>query len=256
MNLYISLRSEIVKTKRTAAFYFTLIGAAVVPFMFLCNVLTDGLPDEDKSSKDPLNAMFKLASETTGLGILPLFVILLCTLLPQVEYRNNTWKQVLTSPQTKANVFLAKFLNIHLLILLFLVANHLFMWLVVIATHYIIPDLNLLNQPLNIYTVWVNCANSYITILAICAIQFWVGLRIKNFLVPIAIGLALWLTGTLMVLEYHSSFANYFPYSFQVFSFSPQHKSWLNQVAWTSFGYAILFLFIGFLDFRRRRINA
>ena len=256
MNLLVSLRSEILKTKRTAAFYFTLIGAAVVPLIFLLNVLTDGLPDENKSTKDPLNAIFKLSSEMVGLGILPLFVVLICTLLPQIEYRNHAWKQVLTTPQTKANVFLAKFLNTHLLILLFLIANHLFMWLVAIATHFIIPNLNLLNRPLDIYTVWTNIANLYVSTLAICAIQFWIGLRIKNFIVPIAVGLVLWLTGTVTVLEYHSNFANYFPYSFQLFPFSPQLKPLLAQVEWMSGGYALLFLLLGFLDFRRRRMNA
>src|SRR5690349_3760515 len=120
MNLLISLRSEVLKTKRTAAFYFTLIGAAVIPFMFLLNSLTNGLPDEDESNKDPLNAIFKLSSQMLGNGIFPLFIVLVCTLLSQIEYKNNTWKQALTSPQTKGNVFMAKFLNIHLLILLFL----------------------------------------------------------------------------------------------------------------------------------------
>src|SRR6476620_7837268 len=142
MNLAITLRSEILKTKRTAAFYFTLAGAAVVPFMFLLNSLSDGLPDENQSVKDPLNAIFKLAAEMNGLGIFPLFVILICTLLPQIEHKNHTWKQVLASPQTRFNVFIGKFMNVQLMILLFLVANHLFMWIVIIAIHFIIPELN------------------------------------------------------------------------------------------------------------------
>jgi hypothetical protein len=252
MNLLISLRSEILKTKRTAAFYFTLVGAAVIPFTFLLNVLMDGIED---TRKDPLNSIFKLGAEMNGLVIFPMFVILICTLLPQIEYRNNTWKQVLTSPQSKANVFIAKFLNIHLLIVVFLVANLLFMSLTVVAAHFIDPTLNLLSHPLNGARIVVNTLNAYVTILGVCAIQFWIGLRFKNFIVPIAIGLALWLTGTLMVFEYKSSFANYFPYSFHVFSVYPKVKSGLNQVAWASAGYAALALIVGFLDFRTRRMN-
>jgi hypothetical protein len=255
MNLPISLRSEISKTKRTAAVYFTLIGAAVIPLIFLINALSQGLPDEDISSKDPLTAIFKMSSEMTGLVIFPLFVVLICTLLPQVEYRNNAWKQVLTSPQTKVSVFMAKFLNIQLLMLVFLVANHLFMWVVAIAIHFIIPKLNLLNQPLNVYTVLLNNINSYLTILAMSAIQFWIGLRFKNFLIPVAIGLALWITGMMMVYEFHSDFAVYFPYSFNSFNFYPANKPQLSQVEWTSFGYAVFFLLMGFLDFKRRRMN-
>jgi lantibiotic transport system permease protein len=254
MNLLISLRSEILKTKRTASFYFTLIGAAVVPFIFLINICLDGMPPDLR--KNPFNDMFKAGSEMNGLVIFPMFVILVCTLLPQIEYRNNTWKQVVTSPQTKANVFMAKFLNIHLLMLLFLIANQLFMFLVAVLTHFIEPDLDLLHQPLNGYTIFVNSVYAYVTILAICAVQFWLGLRFKNFIIPIAIGLALWLTGTLLVFKSNSGFTAYFPYGFQIFNNFPEYRSQLNQVAWTSFGYAVLFLVMGFLDFRRRRMKA
>lgn len=253
MNVLYSLRSEILKTKRTAAFYFTLAGAAVIPVLFLFNVFSDGLPNEDKFVKDPLNAMFKLAADMNSIAIFPFFVILVCTLLPQIEHKNNTWKQVLTSPQTKVSVFTAKFLNIHLLILLFLAASHLFMWLVVLVTHFVLPKLHLLNQPFDGKTVLVNTVDAYATLLAVGAIQFWIGLRFKNFIIPIAIGFALWLMGTVLVLEYKSNFANYFPYSFHVFS-SFAAKSRLPQIEWTSLGYAVLVLPLAFLDFRRRRM--
>jgi hypothetical protein len=232
-----------------------LIGAAVIPLIFLINAVSHGLSEKDRSNKGPLTAIFKMSSEMTGLVIFPLFVVLICTLLPQIEYRNNAWKQVLTSPQTKVSVFMAKFLNIQLLMLAFLIASHLFMWVVAIAIHFMVPKLNLLNQPLNGYTVLLYNINSYLTILAVSAIQFWIGLRFKNFLVPIAIGLVLWITGMSMVFEYHSDFTVYFPYSFHAFTFYPGNKSQLSQVEWTSFGYAVFFLLMGFLDFRRRRMN-
>lgn len=250
MNLFIPLRAEILKTKKTAAFYFTLIGAAVVPVIFLLNVLGDGL---DSTRKDPLNSIFKLSGDMNGLAFFPMFIILVCTLLPQIEYRNNTWKQVLTSPKTKATVFLSKFFNIHLLILLFLVASHLFMFLAILAANFIDPSLHLLHHSLDGYTVLARAVNSYLVLLALCAIQYWMGLRFKNFIVPIAVGLALWLTGTLLVFEYHSRIANYFPYSFHIFPIFNDVKASLNQVAWTSLSYAAVFLLLGFLDFKRRR---
>lgn len=254
MSLIISLRSEILKTKRTAAFYFTLVGSAVVPFIFLLNVLGD--PDGmDATRKDPLNGVFKLMAEMNGLVIFPMFVVLVCTLLPQIEFRNNTWKQVLTSPQTKANVFVAKLMNVQLLVLLFLVATHMFTLIALVAAHFIRPGFDILNHSFNTQVVLVRAVNTYVAVLAIFAIQFWLGLRFKNFIVPIAIGLACWLAGTMMVFEFNSSSAKYFPYSFHVFSLSPKHKHLLQQVEWTSFGYAVIFLLLGFIDFRRRRMN-
>jgi lantibiotic transport system permease protein len=256
MSLIISLRSEVLKTKRTAAFYFTLIGAAVIPFMLLFSIISEGMPNENgKSSKDPINFLFDLSAEITSLCIFPMFVVLVCTLLPQIEYKNTTWKQVLTSPQTKLNVFISKFLNIQLLMLLFIVASHLFIWVVVIATHFILPNLNILQHSFDPYPVLKDYAHIYVSVLAICAIQFWIGLRSRNFIVPIAIGIACWLVGTIMVFEYKSSASPYFPYSFHGIRLSPVFNPRLTQVEWTSFGYSLLFLVLGFLDFKRRRMS-
>lgn len=253
MNLTISLRSELLKTKRTASLYLTLIGAAVGPVMFLLNILMDE-NEIDASEKDPLNALFKILSEMNGTALFPLFVILICTLLPQIEYRNNAWKQIFASPQTKFNVFLAKFMNVHLLMLVFLIATHVFMFLAIVIINFIKPGLNLFEYPLNGSTVLVNAANAYILSLAICAIQFWMGLRFRSFIVPIGIGFALWLTGTIMAVQYKSNLVFYFPYCFPAFPVSTKLKLQLTQVAWTSLGYAVLFLIVGFFEFRRRAV--
>ena len=253
MNLLISLRSELLKT-RTASFYLTLIGAAAGPVIYLLNILLDE-GESDSLKKDPLNALFKILSEMNGVALFPLFIILICTLLPQIEYRNNTWKQVFASPQTKANVFLAKFMNVHLLMLVFLIATHLFMFLTIVGINFIKPTLNLFEHPLNVSTVLVNAANAYILLLAVCAIQLWMGLRFRNFIVPIGIGFALWLAGTIMAVQYKSNLVFYFPYSFNAFTVSRKLKSQLTQVAWTSLGYALLFLFVAFFDFRRRTVS-
>src|SRR5687768_5086357 len=210
MNLLISLRSELLKTRK-ASFYLTLIGAAVGPVMFLLNVLLDE-NEIDPSQKDPLNAVFKILSDMNGTALFPLFVILVCTLLPQIEYRNNTWKQVFAAPQTKWNVFLSKFLNINLLILVFLFANLVFMALAIVVTHFFHPTLHLLDQPFDAGRMLMRTVHSYITILAMCTIQFWLGLRFRNFIIPIAIGLALWFTGMIMALEFKSEWIDVFPY--------------------------------------------
>jgi hypothetical protein len=253
MSLIISLRSEVLKSKRTAAFYFTLIGAAVIPFILLINIIADGLPDQGKASKDPINALFNLSSGMNGLALFPLFIVLICTLLPQIEFKNSTWKQVLTSPQKKEDVFVAKFLNIHLLMILFLLASHLFMWIVVIASHFILPQVNILSHSFDAGKVLEENVHIYLSCLGICAVQFWIGLRCRNFIIPVAIGLALWFTGTLLVLEYKSSASPYFPYCFPAIRFSSMFLPKIKQIEWTSFGYSFLFLAIGFTDFRRRR---
>jgi hypothetical protein len=254
MKLLNALRAERLKTKRTASFYFTLVLAAFIPAVFLLNALSGG-SDLAAVSRDPLNDIFGLCAERTGFAFYPLFVILVCTLLPQIEYRNNTWKQVFTSPQAKANIFFAKFLNINRLIVLFLVANLVFTALAIVVTHFNQPALNLLHQPFDATRLLLRTTNSYVMMLAMCALQFWLGLRFRNFVVPVAVGLLLWIAGIMIIFE-DSTLVDVFPYSFQVFPFDAKLQPKLTRVAWTSVGYATLFLFFGFLDFRRRRLTA
>lgn len=255
MSLILSLRSEVLKTKRTASLYFTLIGAGVIPAMILFSISSHGMMGDKRAKTDTINFLFNLSGEILSICVFPIFVILVCTLLPQIEYRNTAWKQVLTSPQTKLNVFAAKFLNIQLLMLLFIVASHLYIWLVLIATHFILPELHVLQQSFNFYPILEVYGHIYVSVLAICALQFWIGLRSRNFLIPIAIGLACWLVGTIMAAEYHSAASPYFPYSFHVIRLLPEFKKYLNQVEWTSFGYGTSILVLAFLDFKNRKMG-
>jgi hypothetical protein len=254
MNLPISLRSEMLKTRRTASLYLTLILAVVIPFIFFLDVCFDGV--EAKNKKDIFNVFFREAFTMTGFLIFPIFIVLLCTLLPQIEYKNNAWKQVLASPQIKGDIFLAKFLNIHLLLLVFLVANHLFMFVAAAGIHFIQPSLQILDRPLDLSAIVTRGVNTYIALLALSALQFWLGLRFKNFIVPMAIGLSGWIIGALMVMEYKSSYAIYFPYSFHVFSIFPGDKPQLTSVLWTSVGYTVVLLVLSFMDFTRKRVSA
>jgi hypothetical protein len=167
-----------------------------------------------------------------------------------MEYKNNTWKQVLASPQAKLNVFAAKFINIHLLIALFLVANNIFMLIAAVAMHFLAPAFNILNQPLNVQNILTNNINIYVTLLAIGSIQFWIGMRFKNFIFPVAVGFALWFMGAIMELEYHWSMGKYFPYSFHIFSIFDNRKPQLPAIQVTSIIYATIFLVLGFVDFK------
>ncbi len=250
MNLLISLRSEVLKTKRSATFYLTIIAAAIIPFIILLDITSDGLQSDNK--KDPLNGIYKMGFKMLYIAILPVFVVALCTLLPQIEYRNNAWKQVLASPQTKANVFFAKFLQVQLFILLMLLCFNIFLPGVIVIVHLMHPEFKIFDQPFNGSKVLTYNVNLYIAVLAISAIQFWLGLRFKNFIVPIAVGIALWITGMMMTFEFKSNLMDFFPYSFQTFPLMPELQPKMTQVAWTSAGYATLFLLLGFLDFRKK----
>lgn len=250
MSLAISLRSELLKSKRTSVVYFTVFAAAFGPFMSLLDLVFDGI-----DSEDPYNIFSELMInkfQMTGAVALPFYIILVCTLLPQIEYKNNTWKQLLSSPQRKLNIFLAKFVNVQLFIILFLLLNRLMMFIVVVILHFREPELNVLSQPVEVSGITMSLFNSYIAMLAVCSIQFWLGLRCRNFIIPVAIGISLWFLGSILVMEIKSPLANYFPYSFHMFKIFPDFKVNANNIRIASLAYTLIFLAIGFLSFSKR----
>jgi lantibiotic transport system permease protein len=253
MNLLISLRSEILKTKRTPAFYLTLVAAAFAPFMSMLELIFEGVHVEEKDVI--LNKMFTVKYQITGFLVFPFFLMLICTLLPQTEYKNNTWKQVLASPQTRSNVFLAKFINVQILIVVFLVTYELMMFADAVILHFMEPSLHVLSQPVDVPKVLSTLATSYVALFAICTIQFWLGLRFKNFIIPIAIGIACWFAGTILI-QMKSGLVSWFPYSFHVYGNIPEFEPKGNTIGWVSLLYAALFLVIGFLEFRKRKVSA
>jgi lantibiotic transport system permease protein len=255
MSLLISVRSEILKTKRTASFYLTIAAASFGPFVTMLDILIgEGLSPDDRNVI--FNKLFVEKFQMTGLLAFPLFLILICTLLPQIEYKNNAWKQVLISPKSKADIFISKFINIQLLVLAFFVINFLLMYVCAVFLHLKEPSLHVLNQALNGYEIIMLRINSYMVLLGLCAIQFWLGLRFKNFIIPISIGIACYFAGNILVMQFKGSLILYFPYTLFLYSGLPEYQSKVIGANWYSLAYAAVFLAIGFFDFRRKRMTA
>jgi hypothetical protein len=253
MNLLPALRSEFLKTKRTASFYLAIVAAAFGPLMTLLDIMLDeGIPASARNHF--FNKLFIDKFQMTGLLAFPLFLILICTLLPQIEYKNNTWKQVLTSPTTKADVFVAKFINIQLLVLVFFIINFVFTFVCALAVHFKDPSLHLLSQPLDGYAIALLRLNTYLVLLGLCALQYWLGLQFKNFIIPIGIGVALYFAGTLLVMQLQQSRILYLPYTMFLYNGLPEYAPFVSGMNWYSLGYTVVFLALGFLGFRKKRM--
>jgi lantibiotic transport system permease protein len=253
MSLVLSLRSELLKVKRTAALYFSGIVAALMPFGFLLEYM------EVKNLKDlladPWNRFYSEGMMGFCFAILPLYIILVSTLLPQIEYRNNTWKQVLSSPQPLASLFFSKYFTVQLMVLLLFVLYNLFMALSLLAIAFVSPDLHLFSLSFN-WGQWLkDNAVAFGSVQAIIVIQFWIGLWSKSFITPIAIGVGLWLAGGMLIFEMHWPHADLYPYSHPYLVVLDNHKAKIPFVLGCSAVYTALMLLVAFAGFNRRRIR-
>jgi len=253
MSLQISFRSELLKTKRTSSGYLCLIGAGFLPLMQLADFLFDDGAKE--FAKDPWNLYLLDGFEGVTILILPLYVVLLCTLIPQIEYRNNTWKQVLTSPQLKREIFFAKFLNIQMLILSFLLLYNLLLVLSALAAAFTSSGIDFFKYNIDWAALLNVNAKAYVATFAVSTIQFWLGLRFKNFITSLAIGFGMWVVAGMILFEFKLPNAWLFPYSFPLVTVLPKYEYLSTTIPWISLGYGVVFLAIAFVDFKRKTIR-
>ncbi|WP_315817522.1 hypothetical protein [Paraflavitalea speifideaquila] len=56
----------------------------------------------------------------------------------------------------------------------------------------------------------------YVSILAVTVIQYWISLRLKNYIAPVGIGLALLITGLVVIQWEH---IRYYPFAYTMLTY-------------------------------------
>ena len=94
---------------------------------------------------------------------------------------------------------------------------------------------------------------TYISILGISAMQYWLSLRFKNFVVPIGIGLAFLIT-SLVILNWEHIYK--IPYAYPLLTFQSimaKKTHFLENHEWNSIGYFVFFTVLAFADMNYRK---
>jgi hypothetical protein len=251
MSLALSLRSESLKLKRTPSVWVCMLAAAIGPFMrFLENI--DEVAHRPKAM--PWIQHFTEGRDAINIALLPFYVMLVSTLLMQVEYRDKTWKQVLTSPQRMIDIFLAKFMALQFMILLFFVSYNLFLIIGAIGTEIIYPASY--DGPVDYRQILLLNTQTWILVQGLATIQFWLALRFKNFIVPLAVGIAMWFAAPMMIFEFKLKAVEYHPYAYTMFAVMKDRLADLVTYQWRSVIIAVLFLVIAFAEFRVRKMKS
>lgn len=254
MSLLMSLQSELLKNKRTATVYLCILASACIPLLLLLEQYSGDDPREELIL-NPWVQHFDQGSKMLNLMILPMYIVLVCTLLPQVEYRNNTWKQVLSAPQTLGNILAAKFLAVQVFIIAFLIAYILMMFSLAIAFNLMDPKLAFLAYGVEWQKLLLLTFLTYLSVMAISAVQFWIGLRSKSFIVPIAVGFCLVMAAGILILEYRWEHAEIYPFAYPILVLVKSYQPDIPMLLLSSAGCAMIFLGLAFIDLKAGKIK-
>lgn len=217
MNFINSFQSEWLKKKRSLASWLVLVGAFFTPTIILLVRLKNyqALP-KINSADDFWIKLWFTSWESMTILLLPMGIILATSLITQIEYKNNAWKQLHTTPQTYATIFFAKLSVILVMLFELFALFNLGIYLSGIIPSLIFGIIPFPAADFPFKMFWFGNVNFFIECLPILALQYLISLQFKNFLVPVGAGFVIWALGIGMTSWKYSYL---FPYNQGVVDF-------------------------------------
>lgn len=254
LTFLLNSRAEALKCKNTPALWLTVIGAAFIPFINLIKYLAKPEYFVPMLKDDPWGVLLMHNWQIAASFLMVIYIILVTSFVVQVEYGNNTWKQVYASPRPYADIFFSKFIIVHIM-----VAGCFFLFnVMMVGSGYAISlmqsQYSFSSRPVPWAEMLSTSARMYISVLAITVIQYWLSLHFRNFAISMGIGLGLYIGG-LMIRQWE--YIHYYPYMFPflVYFQNPglaadtQHSAIVNSLIISGVGTGL-----SFLQISRRRV--
>lgn len=212
MNFVYCFQSEWLKTRRSLSSWLVLVGAFFTPaIVIVARLVRSQRLAAESASPDFWEKLWTSSWESMAIFLLPLGVILATSLVVQIEFKNNTWKQWHTIPQALSNTFFAKLAVIVVLMLQFFLLFNFGIYLSGVLPCLLVEGVSLPAESLPYRFFLVEDARYFADSLPIIALEYLVSLQFSNFLVPVGGGVALWIL-SLSVLNWNYGYL--FPYAY------------------------------------------
>ena len=160
--------------------------------------------------------MWRSCWESTAIFFLPLCAILATSLITQIEFKSNAWKQLHTLPVSTAVIFLSKLAVILVMLMEFLILFNAGIYVSAMIPSVLVPGVphpkgSFLSLPL-----FQENALYFVHCLPIIGAQYLMSLRSNNVLIPIGIGFMAWVAA---IASVSSKFAIWWPYSYTIIQY-------------------------------------
>lgn len=222
-----SFQSEWLKKRRSLASWLVVAGALFTPMIILlARIKNYGNLPPLYASEDFWQRTLVQTWESMAIFLLPVGIILATGLICQIEFKNNTWKQLHTTPQSLTVIYLAKFLVIIVMLVEVFILYNLAMYLTALIPPMIFSSIPYPPAP-PYGQFWKMSVNFFIDCLPVVALQYLISLHFKNFLVPVGVGFGIWFLGV-GILPWEYSYL--LPYNHGPISFTTMHSRFAHRV--------------------------
>ncbi len=249
-------KNEVIKLKGTFAFWLTIISALIIPLLFFTIYLVKHTKLIPALGDNPWDKFMVNQVQNAIPALVPMFIVLITSLIIQVEHKSHGIKHLFSLPIPKWSVYFGK-----LSIVIFsIITTYIYFFLAILFFGILLgmfhSDLGFLDfQP--DYMKYIKMLTmSLVGSLGIVGIQFWMSFRFKNFIVSLAIGMTLVIIG-LIASQVPESI--YFPYSYSVLSISLGDKVPLimgfSSITIYSLSCFVITSILGYLDIKRLNVK-
>ncbi|MEE9406687.1 MAG: ABC transporter permease [Polaribacter sp.] len=251
-----SIKNEFIKLKRTFAFWLTIISAFLFPILFFIVYFFKHETLAPKVGTNPWEKFMTMQIENSIPFFIPMFIVLITSLIMQIEHKSLGIKYLFALPIPKWSVYYGK-----LTIVLFaIITTYIYYYVIILLSGALLgaihSDLKFLAFTPNHLKYIEIIYTSFIASLGIIGIQFWASFRFKNFIIPLGIGMFLTMIGIVISQAPQSI---YFPYSFSVLSVTFGEKMPLtfgmSSVTVYSLSCFVITAVLGYLDIKRLNVK-
>lgn len=193
-----SVQSEWLKRKNSAAVWLTLLGGTFVPLIILGVRLYhfDQLASQNASG-DLWERLYHHGWQYMGFLLLPMGCILVTSLITQLETHSNAWKLLHVTPQRFTTIFLAKLTVILIMLLFFFLLFNISLYLTGVVPAWVVRGVPYPVAPFPWIKYLSGSGQFLVACLPIIALQYLLGLRYRNFMLPLGIGLGLYIAAVI-----------------------------------------------------------
>lgn len=241
--------SEWLKRKRSLASWLVIAGSFFTPVIVVVARLIhyDTLP-RIYAAAGFWSELWKSSWESMAIFFLPMGAILAASLIAQIEFKNNAWKQVHALPLGLSTIFFAKLSVVLVMMLQFFVLFNVAIYLAGVVPCLLVRGVPYPRAALPIAHWLREDLLFFIDCLPIVAAQYLISLRFRNFLVPVGVGFMVWV-GALAALPWKFGFV--IPYTYPMLNYLKDSRSSKAVIPTTNIhlwaiGYFFLFIAIGF----------
>ena len=256
MDFVHAFQAEWLKRRRSLASWLVVAGSLFTPaIIIVARLVRHEQLQQIYSASDFWRRLWNNSWESMAIFFLPMGAILATSLITQIEFKNNGWKQVHSLPLSLATIYFSKLAVIVLMVVQFFVLFNVAIYGSAVIPYALVSGVPYPPGPLPLSKFLEDDLLFLVDCLPIVGAQYLMSVRFRNFLVPVGIGFLAWV-GALGALRWE--FGYLFPYTYCMLNYlkdNPDSKAAIPamNIHWLAIGYFAFFTLIGFILFATKK---